>query len=256
MYKSLKSEQKSLLDSSIYLSTLKTTNSTIDSEKYKQVFIVSNEKFLNKKKFKTTFKYSKIKSISNRTNSHGLWDKSEHNKYIEALYIYNCDWFKVSKYIGNRTYKQIISHSQKFFLRLKNFKDGELGLDFTSVFVKSLKQIVDMIKDREKSLKTNKKLLYIISEKKSFGKNNKRKNEKKFLSDTAENAQDSCGSLSNNIFNCNFIYLNKEEEVNKNDIKNSSEINYLPKDNYAEKGIEEMSLVDIDNRHNLIFLQL
>ena len=141
-------------------------------------------------------------------------------------------------------------------MRLKNFKDGELGLDFTSVFVKSLKQIVDMIKDREKSLKTNKKLLYIISEKISFGKNNKRKNEKKFLSDTAENAQDSCGSLSNNIFNCNFIYLNKEEEVNKNDIKNSSEINYLPKDNYAEKGIEEMSLVDIDNRHNLIFLQL
>ena len=158
MYKSLKSEQKSLLDSSIDLSTLKTTNSTIDSEKYKQVFIVSNEKFLNKKKFKTTFKYSKIKSISNRTNSHGLWDKSEHNKYIEALYIYNCDWFKVSKYIGNRTYKQIISHSQKFFLRIKNFKDDELGLDFTSVFVKSLKQIVDMIKDREKSLKTNKKL--------------------------------------------------------------------------------------------------
>ena len=114
--------------------------------------------FWIKKKFKTTFKYSKIKSISNRTNSNGLWDKSEHNKYIEALYIYNCDWFKVSKYIGNRTYKQIISHSQKFFLRIKNFKDDELGLDFTSIFVKSLKQIVDMIKDREKSLKTNKKL--------------------------------------------------------------------------------------------------
>jgi len=34
MYKSLKSEQKSLLDSSIDLSTLKTTNSTLDSEKY------------------------------------------------------------------------------------------------------------------------------------------------------------------------------------------------------------------------------
>ena len=106
-----------------------------------------------------------MQSTSNPKNSHGLWDKSEHDKYIGSLYIYNCDWSQMSKYMGNRTHYQIVSHSQKFFLRLKNFKDDELGLDFTSDFVNSLKQIVYMVKEKEESLNMNNKLLYIISEK-------------------------------------------------------------------------------------------
>ena len=102
MFKISKSEQKSVLDCSIDLSTLKTTNTTLDFEKYKIDFKVSSsneKKLLNNKRFKTTLKYSKMQSTSNPKNSHGLWDKSEHDKYIEGLYIYNCDWCKISKYI-------------------------------------------------------------------------------------------------------------------------------------------------------------
>ena len=60
MFKVFKYEQKSFYDSSLYLSTLKTNNTNLDSDKNRKVFIVSssNKKFLNQKKFKTTFKYS------------------------------------------------------------------------------------------------------------------------------------------------------------------------------------------------------
>ena len=157
--------------------------------------------------------------------------------------------------MGNRTHYQIVSHSQKFFLRLKNFKDDELGLDFTSDFVNSLKQIVYMVKEKEESLNMNKKLLYIISEKISFGKKIKRKKGEELSSEAKEDDFDLCPGSTNEDFSYNFIHLNKEEE-NKNDIINSSEINYLDKDDHVERDMEEMSLVNIVNRNNFIFLQL
>ena len=178
MFKILKTEKKQTLDDSLDLSTFK-INSNLNSDIYKKVFVVSslNKKFLNKKKFKTNRKHSKINNLSNRKNIHGYWDKNEHNKFIEALYIYNCDWDKITNYIGNRTYNQIVSHSQKFFLWLKKFKDAELGLDFTSIYANNLNNIVDMVKEKEASLNTKKRLLQIISKKISFGKNIKRKKE-------------------------------------------------------------------------------
>ena len=94
-----------------------------------------------KKRFITKNKYSKIEKISNEKISYGLWNQSEHNKFIEALYIHNCEWKKIKEYLGNRTRNQIHSHSQKFFLRLKNFKDIQLGLDFTSMNINNLKII-------------------------------------------------------------------------------------------------------------------
>ena len=41
----------------------------------------------------------------------GFWNKSVHNKFIEALYLYNCGWTKIESYLKNRTYKQIRSHA-------------------------------------------------------------------------------------------------------------------------------------------------
>ena len=104
----------------------------------------------------------------------------EHNKFIEALYLYNCNWIKIEKHLKNRTYKQIRSHAQKFYVKLKSFKDDVLGLDFTSSYIKSLKDIILLINEKESN--TNNigkllydiyigKLLYDIYEKLSFGKN-------------------------------------------------------------------------------------
>ena len=126
-------------------------------------------------------------------------------------------------------------------MRLKKFKDAELGLDFTSTYVNSLNIIVDIVKEKEASLNINKRLLQIISEKISFGKNIKRKKEEELLSDSTENNL-------NPLFN--------EVDDNKNEIEKSSEFNLSPTDGDIEKEADEISLLNIDNRKNIIFLQL
>ena len=62
------------------------TKNLLESKKC-QLFIFSslNNTFLKKKMFKVT----KITNKRIFNNSHGFWNKSEHNKFIEALYLYN-----------------------------------------------------------------------------------------------------------------------------------------------------------------------
>ena len=264
MFKILKTVKKPTLDDSLDLSTFK-SSSNLKTDTYKSFFIFSSldKKFLNKKRFKIDRKESKIKNISNTKNIYGYWDKNEHNKFIEALYMYNCDWDKIKNYIGNRTYYQIVSHSQKFFLRLKKFKDAELGLDFTSIYVNSLDIIVDMVKEKEVNLNINKRLLQIISEKISFGKNIKRKEEEELLlSNATQNNFDLFNSPYNdNNFSCNFHQHNSEDyndevEENKDGDNYSSKFDLSPTDGDIEKEADEISLLNINNRKNIIFLQL
>ena len=126
-------------------------------------------------KFFQMFKVTTIKDEISKKNTNiynrGYWNKSEHNKFIEALYHYNCDYSRIQINLKNRTYKQVCSHAQKFYLKLKTFKDEELGLNFTTPNVKSLKDIITIIKEKELNSRNCEKLLYIISEKLSFGKN-------------------------------------------------------------------------------------
>ena len=56
-------------------------------------------------------------------------------------------------------------------MKLKPFKDEVLGLDFASSNVNSLKKIIEIIKEKELNDGNCGKLLYIISDKISFGKN-------------------------------------------------------------------------------------
>ena len=109
--------------------------------------------------------------IDNET-SNGKWTEEEHKKFIEALYIYNCSWCDIRQYILTRSPDQIKSHAQKFYKRLKDFKDDSLGLDFTLDSIKNLKDIINIVKKKElESLSDTKdKLLFILSEKINFGK--------------------------------------------------------------------------------------
>ena len=51
-------------------------------------------------------------------------------------------WIQIAKLFPTRKYKQIRSHAQKFYNKLKKFQDKELKIDFTS---KNIKNINDMI---------------------------------------------------------------------------------------------------------------
>ena len=139
---------------------------------------IPKNEFLTKKRFKLRAKkdYTKYKTSN---IAQGYWAKSEHKKFIEALYLYDCDWKKIQKYIKNRIDSQVRSHAQKFYLKLKTFKDEELGLDFTTPNVKSLNDIIKIIKEKESNSENCGKLLFIISEKLSFGKNTSKTHKKK-----------------------------------------------------------------------------
>ena len=50
----------------------------------------------------------------------GKWDKEEHHKFIEGLFIYGNQWKKMQKYIKTRSSIQVRSHSQKFIVKIKN----------------------------------------------------------------------------------------------------------------------------------------
>ena len=270
MFKVLKVEQKSFLDdtfktksNSNFILNTNTNSNTISI--HNNPFIISYKKkdFLGKKRFITKNKYSKIEKISNEKISYGLWNQSEHNKFIEALYIHNCEWKKIKEYLGNRTRNQIRSHSQKFFLRLKNFKDIQLGLDFTSMNINNLKIIVDMVKEKEKSLNIKNQLLYIISEKLSFGKNVREKNDEKDLLGTKNdsNINSTEPIYTDNILAFDANHINSENykediEINKNEIENSLEYNLSSTDSNIEKEVDEISIVDTDIRKNIIFLKL
>jgi len=191
-----------------------------------------NKKLLKKKRFKVrTKKEEGDKETSNICLRYGYWSKSDHNKFIEALYLYENDWTRIQEYVKDRTDKQVHSHAQKFFLKLKTFKDEKLGLDFTSSNVKCLDNIIYLIKQKESICGNYGKLLHIISEKISFGKKPlkkeqeilAKKNEKKKL-----NTFDNKSQISNNFNNFNNVnQMNYQKLLINEIIMYEQFLNYL-----------------------------
>ena len=157
------------------------TNKSIDNSSKTRNGISTASKdgtyFLGKKKFRVRKKT--MSSIGNEIND-GIWTEEEHKNFIGALYICNCKWYNIQKYVPTRSSGQVKSHAQKFYLRLKDFKDDSLGLDFTLDSIKNLKDIINIVKKKElESLSNiNDKLLFILSEKKNFGKKPSKKSKK------------------------------------------------------------------------------
>jgi len=191
-----------------------------------------NKKLLKKKRFKVrTKKEEGDKETSNIYLRYGYWSKLDHNKFIEALYLYENDWTRIQEYVNDRTDKQVHSHAQKFFLKLKTFKDEKLGLDFTSSNVKCLDNIIYLIKQKESICGNYGKLLHIISEKISFGKKPlkkeqeilAKKNEKKKL-----NTFDNKSQISNNFNNFNNVnQMNYQKLLINEIIMYEQFLNYL-----------------------------
>ena len=248
------------------LSLLETENSTLPKKSIFFTCSSSSQELLQKKKFMVISKYNKAqKDTSDIFKSYGLWDKSEHKKFIEALYLYNCNWKKIQKHLNYRTYKQIRSHGQKFYLKLKSFHDEELGLDFTSPYVKNLKDIMQIIREKESTNENCSKLLYIISEKISFGKNiHQRKINKKFVEKKRKTQiinykckNDCINSTSNNKKNNNINDINFDdlyiEAKDCNQILNAFKFDNLLF-NDIEEDLDHINTVNNDIKKDLIFL--
>ena len=117
------------------------------------------QRICSKKKLFQAYKlFYKDDSIKN-TNG-GRWSYEEHIKFIESFVNYGKKWNIIQKYIGTRSCKQIISHAQKFFLRLKRLNTDNYNFNFRKNNIQSLSNIINVIARSNNTRKNDKK--YII----------------------------------------------------------------------------------------------
>ncbi|TQD71325.1 hypothetical protein C1H46_043142 [Malus baccata] len=61
----------------------------------------------------------KIRKPYTITKSRESWTDQEHDKFLEALQLFDRDWKKIESFVGSKTVIQIRSHAQKYFLKVQ-----------------------------------------------------------------------------------------------------------------------------------------
>ncbi|KAF5940866.1 hypothetical protein HYC85_022033 [Camellia sinensis] len=67
----------------------------------------------------------KVRKPYTITKSRESWTEEEHDKFIEALQLFDRDWKKIEDFVGSKTVIQIRSHAQKYFLKVQ--KNGTIA---------------------------------------------------------------------------------------------------------------------------------
>ena len=111
--------------------------------------------FLSKKtlrfKVEKSEDYHKKKLQENGDSNEGRWTREEHDKFLDGIVQYGANWKKVKTLISTLTIIQVRSHAQKFYMKLKMCKDERLGIDFTSDNITSIKEMILLIKTKNKN---------------------------------------------------------------------------------------------------------
>ncbi|KAL3521568.1 hypothetical protein ACH5RR_019717 [Cinchona calisaya] len=61
----------------------------------------------------------KIRKPYTITKSRESWTEPEHDKFLEALQLFDRDWKKIEAFVGSKSVIQIRSHAQKYFLKVQ-----------------------------------------------------------------------------------------------------------------------------------------
>jgi SHAQKYF class myb-like DNA-binding protein len=169
----------------------------------------------------------------------GRWSYKEHIKFIEAIAEFGKNWKDVQKYVGSRSSTQARSHAQKFFLKLKAIKTSKFDFDFSSNNIKSLSDIIEIIKRKDEYLKRGKE--YIISTLISLSESISIEN-----NDLCNNIKKKIKKIKKDEYSQNVIIDNKKSknelfnvftENNENSGKGKSTTNNL-----------ELNLINIENK--------
>ena len=146
----------------------------------------------------------------------GRWKFKEHIQFLEGLDKYGVNWKKIRSLIKTRTPSQIRSHAQKFFLKLKQVKDEQLGIDFTSDNINSIRDMINNIKSINSDYDIIRVFLY-LSEKffvmKKGKKSVKYKKKPNFEIDKSSNS-DNNKKKENNFNNNDIIINNANQDMN------------------------------------------
>lgn len=67
----------------------------------------------------------KVRKPYTITKSRESWTEQEHDKFLEALQLFDRDWKKIEAFIGSKTVIQIRSHAQKYFLKVQKSGSNE-----------------------------------------------------------------------------------------------------------------------------------
>ena len=153
--------------------------------------------------FENEFKCSKI----------GRWTLKEHIRYLQAIDRYGLNWKKIKKVIKTRTSNQIRSHSQKFYKKIKQCKDEDLGIDFTLDSIHNMKDVINYIRSVNDEFDVVNVLLYISE--KCYTKN---KTSNKLVEIEKE-------LNINNLFNDNVENVNIKNSMNDDEKEENKEIN-------------------------------
>ncbi|KAL2527353.1 Protein REVEILLE 6 [Abeliophyllum distichum] len=67
----------------------------------------------------------KVRKPYTITKSRESWTDPEHDKFLEALQLFDRDWKKIEAFVGSKTVIQIRSHAQKYFLKVQKSGTNE-----------------------------------------------------------------------------------------------------------------------------------
>lgn len=148
-YSSINSNSKFLLEDNYFL---KQCQSDLFASQELSIGTVEKASPIKKRN-----KYIKLSSKQNklRKTSYniGRWTEDEHRRFIEAILKHGNEWKAVQRHIKSRSSTQSRSHSQKFFLKIKNynifdFKDRKPCISSLNELAKTMsdKEIEEMVK--------------------------------------------------------------------------------------------------------------
>jgi SHAQKYF class myb-like DNA-binding protein len=157
----------------------------------------------------------------------GRWKFKEHIQFLEGLDKYGVNWKKICPLIKTRTANQVRSHAQKFFLKLKQVKDEQLGIDFTSDNINSIRDMINNIKSINCDYDLIKVFLY-LSEKYEVMKKDKKqiKHKKELITEIDKNSgTDNNIKNENDINNNDIIINNTNQDMNISNDNNNNNFN-------------------------------
>ncbi|XP_062149705.1 protein REVEILLE 6-like isoform X2 [Alnus glutinosa] len=67
----------------------------------------------------------KIRKPYTITKSRESWTEPEHDKFLEALQLFDRDWKKIEAFVGSKSVIQIRSHAQKYFMKVQKSGTSE-----------------------------------------------------------------------------------------------------------------------------------